>query len=520
MKRNQRTRAIWIAAGAALAMAAIVVPLLVFAGSEKPAFTATLYSDVIRFESNGVASLRVTIYDLSENELWSSGQVMSGIVDWDRANARGERLANGYYMYLAQGWDGNDRLVLNKAGKVVLLPGDQVELKALPSTGRLAENEAEAGWREGPIAVGPLAVDQDHSTESWSFLQVGIGNSDPGATGLRITRSTNSTTGTQIGLSNSIRFGDVGTGAMSGNIYGLWFNAETLNTYPGDVSGTMIGIKGVMNHKGTGTLSDANGIMCQVNNIGSGTIQTARGLVLQNPSNSGGGTITHNYGLLIGNMSAGTTSNYAVYSLGGRSYFEDEVGIGTANATDKLTIQASSGNLIACYPSGSRAAGAAVFRVEADGDVYADGTVYSDKWEVGAADVAERINASEWVEAGDVVEIDPEHAGFFRKARGLYSRRVAGIVSTSPGVILGNDVDDTTDEWDDGRPVLAIAGRVPVKVSSENGSIAVGDLLVSSSVPGVAMRGNPGDSIGAVVGKAMELLASGEGTIMAQVTLR
>jgi hypothetical protein len=196
------------------------------------------------------------------------------------------------------------------------------------------------------------------------------------------------------------------------------------------------------------------------------------------------------------------------------------VGIGATSVTDKLTIQGTSGNLIACYPSGSRAAGAAVFRVEADGDVYADGTVYSASTAVGSADVAERINVSEWVEAGDVVEIDPEHVGFFRKADGAYSRRVAGIISTSPGVILGNDIDPASDEWDDNRPVLAIAGRVPVKVSTENGPIAVGDLLVSSSAPGVAMKGDPAVSIGSVVGKAMEAMENGEGVIMAQVTLR
>ena len=196
------------------------------------------------------------------------------------------------------------------------------------------------------------------------------------------------------------------------------------------------------------------------------------------------------------------------------------VGINTDNATDRLTVQGTSGNLIACYPGDSRAAGAAVFRVESDGDVYADGTVYSYDTAAGGADVAERINVSEWVESGDVVEIDPEHVGFFRKATGAYSRRVAGIISTSPGVILGNDVDPKTDAWDDGRPVLAIAGRVPVKASTENGPIEVGDLLVSSSVPGVAMKGDPAVSIGAVVGKAMEPLKSGDGIVMAQVTLR
>jgi hypothetical protein len=97
---------------------------------------------------------------------------------------------------------------------------------------------------------------------------------------------------------------------------------------------------------------------------------------------------------------------------------------------------------------------------------------------------------------------------------------VAGIISTSPDVILGNNFDETTDNWEDNRPVLAVTGRVPCKVSTENGPIAIGDLLVASSTPGIAMKGNPEQATGAVVGKAMEPLEEGTGEIMAQVTLR
>jgi hypothetical protein len=118
------------------------------------------------------------------------------------------------------------------------------------------------------------------------------------------------------------------------------------------------------------------------------------------------------------------------------------------------------------------------------------------------------------------VEIDPDHTGFFRKSADPYSRRVAGIISTSPGVILGNSTNSETDDWDDNRPVLAITGRVPVKVTTENGPIQVGDLLVASSAPGVAMRGDPAAAVGCVVGKAMEPFAEGEGVVVAQVMLR
>ena len=103
MQRRQRIRALWIVLIGAVVLSGAVIPLGGAADSGDIGFTATLYSDAIRFEADGVASLRVTIYDLSENELWSSGLVMGDTVDWDRANASGERLANGYYLYLAQG---------------------------------------------------------------------------------------------------------------------------------------------------------------------------------------------------------------------------------------------------------------------------------------------------------------------------------------------------------------------------------------------------------------------------------
>jgi len=68
---------------------------------------------------------------------------------------------------------------------------------------------------------------------------------------------------------------------------------------------------------------------------------------------------------------------------------------------------------------------------------------------------------------------------------------------------------------------LAVVGIVPCKVTAENGPMQRGDLLVTSSVPGHAMRGTDNKRmLGAVVGKALEPLDRGTGTIQVLVTLQ
>jgi hypothetical protein len=131
-----------------------------------------------------------------------------------------------------------------------------------------------------------------------------------------------------------------------------------------------------------------------------------------------------------------------------------------------------------------------IFQGYGNGDVLCfrvaeSGTVFAANTAVQPVDLAERIPVSETVEAAEVMEVDPEHVGSFRRTREPYSVRVAGVISTQPGYLLGHDescLDNGT------RPPLALAGRVPVKVSLEGGAIRPGDLLTSSSTPGHAMK--------------------------------
>ena len=84
------------------------------------------------------------------------------------------------------------------------------------------------------------------------------------------------------------------------------------------------------------------------------------------------------------------------------------------------------------------------------------------------------------------------------------------MVASQPSITLGND----SETAEDSQPLLALMGRVPVRATSENGPIRVGDLLTSSSVPGAVMRcRDAADCGGALVGKALEALEQGEGMI-------
>ncbi len=157
----------------------------------------------------------------------------------------------------------------------------------------------------------------------------------------------------------------------------------------------------------------------------------------------------------------------------------------------------------------------AVFRVTQDGDMSADGSLRSaGTLESGFADVAEWVLISEPVTAGDVLELDPDNPGQYRISQTACSPYVAGVVSTEPGFTLGNALASYED-----KAILALVGMVPVKVTDEGGPILAGDLLVSSSTPGHAMRWVGQEACPcALIGKALESMQEDEGIILVLLT--
>lgn len=97
---------------------------------------------------------------------------------------------------------------------------------------------------------------------------------------------------------------------------------------------------------------------------------------------------------------------------------------------------------------------------------------------------------------GMVVSLDKNLSAGVLKSAKPYDTNIIGVVSTQPGLVIGEARERSM------RTVpIALAGRIPVKVTNENGDIQAGDYLTSSSTPGVAMKATRS---GPIIGQALE----------------
>ncbi len=127
----------------------------------------------------------------------------------------------------------------------------------------------------------------------------------------------------------------------------------------------------------------------------------------------------------------------------------------------------------------------------------------------GAYDVAEDYGTRDTtLQPGDVVSIDPNEGTFVDKSQ-PFDQHIIGVFSANPGIRLSQA--DSTINGGEAIPI-ALSGRVPVNVTTENGDIKPGDYLTSSSIPGVAAKAI---KAGPVIGQAME---SYSGTGVGQIT--
>ena len=129
------------------------------------------------------------------------------------------------------------------------------------------------------------------------------------------------------------------------------------------------------------------------------------------------------------------------------------------------------------------------------------GTIYSVAALSATLDLAESYPTKDQsLSPGEIVMLDPVNPIYITRAELTATTSIAiGIVSTKPGFYLGGFNDELYP--DEKKVPLALAGRVPTKVSTENGMIKKGDFISLSSTPGVGMKAT---SSGYTVGIALE----------------
>ena len=134
-------------------------------------------------------------------------------------------------------------------------------------------------------------------------------------------------------------------------------------------------------------------------------------------------------------------------------------------------------------------------------------------------DIAEWVPTSQKLTPGTVVVLDAERGSDVVASSQAYDTKVAGVISIKPGLALGESGED--------KVLVATTGRVRVKVDATHAPIRVGDLLVTSTTTGYAMKSEPivinGRSFhspGTLIGKALEPLEKGTGEIMVLLSLQ
>ncbi|MCA9361926.1 hypothetical protein KC906_00985, partial [Candidatus Kaiserbacteria bacterium] len=338
--------------------------------------------------------------------------------------------------------------------------------------------------------AGVVGMDQYYETENSVLSAVQYGNRfylDANNT------ATTTIVGSMFRIQDDTTYGNTVRGLEVQSNKGVNTNGE--NTALSGFARTF-GVRGVTSGDAGGTHEPAGGYFetegaAQGNAIRgySDTITTATLLSLFQDTSAFAGTgLEMNFGNTTGSFSS-TTSKYLDFQNAGTSVF-------TVSAFGTTTIGRNDGNT-------SNQAGLQIpyggLCVDNDGECNASttGRISAINYHTGDSDLAEMYFSGTELETGEVVML----AGGLSIDRALpgADTPVIGIVSTKPGMTLGAD-DKSLVEGERGYPV-ALTGRVPVKLSTENGPIKKGDVLMLSSLPGVAMKAT---GTGATIGIALE----------------
>jgi hypothetical protein len=161
------------------------------------------------------------------------------------------------------------------------------------------------------------------------------------------------TSGTVITQSNYT----FANGAAAGSAEFIGFHNHLISNRSGNQTGAIVGIYSRAEHNGSagganmatakagdfqvhvGSETVTNGYGIDVKGrVSNGTITNFHGVYVSPAEDVGTGAITNNYGVYIANQTAGSTSNFALYSAGGLNYLAGNTGIGTNNPQSLLHV--------------------------------------------------------------------------------------------------------------------------------------------------------------------------------------
>jgi hypothetical protein len=195
------------------------------------------------------------------------------------------------------------------------------------------------------------------------------------------------------------------------------------------------------------------------------------------------------------------------------------VGIGTPSPAFGARLDVQGGNLNVGGNISATGSLSATVSISTPGTITAAGSITGGTIHASYQDVAEWVPATHSMTPGTVVVLNPRHGSEVMPSGSAYDTSVAGVVSAQPGLILG--------ERSSTKEMIATTGRVKVRVDARTHPVRVGDLLVTSDVPGTAMRSEPIDVAGiklhrpgTLIGKALEPLAAGTGEILVLLSLQ
>ncbi len=276
--------------------------------------------------------------------------------------------------------------------------------------------------------------------------------------------------------------------AVKGEVNSIFSNFGTAGVY-GISSGTggFAGLFHASNSGGNGpavlAITDGNGNAVTANAGGNGDgIET---------SVDGAGNALYAW---TPNFSAGKAARFANFNSSNGQPTVHITNVGTGSGL-LINHTGASGNLVIFQSASTNIA-----RINKAGRGFFNGGT-----QTSGADVAEVFDVEGHIsqyEMGDILVISTSSDRAVEKSSEPYSTLVAGVYATKPGVLL---TEENIDADISDKVPMGVIGVIPTKVCLEGGEIKRGDLLVTSSVPGVAMKADPDKvKVGQVIGKALQ----------------